>query len=104
MDHGDAETIMGNHMRAGLESHKVELGFGTSFFTNNFKIFKECVTKTWWCYAWEFMWKAGAVIKEETPNLQKQRENDVFFMQELAAFGYRGHQLAMLNRCRIYMQ
>eukprot|EP00957_Ditylum_brightwellii_P201776 15327190-Ditylum_brightwellii.AAC.1 len=25
-------------------------------------------------------------------------------MQKLAAFGYRGYQVAMLNRCRIYMQ
>eukprot|EP00957_Ditylum_brightwellii_P116222 8865217-Ditylum_brightwellii.AAC.1 len=66
-------------MTAGLESHKLELGCSTSFFTNNFRIFKECVTKTWWCHPWEFMWKTGTVIKEETPNLQKQREiNDVF--------------------------
>eukprot|EP00957_Ditylum_brightwellii_P008225 622080-Ditylum_brightwellii.AAC.1 len=104
MDHGDAETITGQHMRAELESHKLEFGCGTSSFTNNFRIFKECVTKTWWRHAWEFMWKAGTVIKEETPNLQKQRENDTFLMQELAVFGYRGHQLAMLNRCCIYMQ
>eukprot|EP00957_Ditylum_brightwellii_P093510 7121218-Ditylum_brightwellii.AAC.1 len=46
MDHGGAETITGNHMRAGMESHKLKLGCSTSFFTNNFKIFKEFVTKT----------------------------------------------------------
>eukprot|EP00957_Ditylum_brightwellii_P202124 15328703-Ditylum_brightwellii.AAC.1 len=92
---------MGQHMRAGMESHKLELGCGTSSLTNNFRIFKECVTKKWWHHTWELTWKAQPVIKEETTNLKKQRQNDVFLMQELAPYGYRGHQLAMLNRCRI---
>eukprot|EP00957_Ditylum_brightwellii_P022055 1663801-Ditylum_brightwellii.AAC.2 len=90
MDHGLADTITRKHIRAGIESHKLELSCGTSFFTNNYRISKECATRTWWHHVWGFMWKSCIMIREETPDLQPQRENDNFLMQELVAYGYKG--------------
>eukprot|EP00957_Ditylum_brightwellii_P009544 720058-Ditylum_brightwellii.AAC.1 len=46
----------------------------------------------------------GLVIDEGTPNLQPQRENNLFIMEDFAMAGYEGAQLEELNRCRLHLK
>eukprot|EP00957_Ditylum_brightwellii_P152902 11637910-Ditylum_brightwellii.AAC.1 len=73
MNHGKANTTTGKHLRANIEAHKVKLGTGTSLFATNYNIFHHCATFTWLRWTWEFLWKHGIRLEEETLNLKLQR-------------------------------
>eukprot|EP00957_Ditylum_brightwellii_P190021 14466551-Ditylum_brightwellii.AAC.1 len=82
----------------------MEVGTGNSLFSNKFETFVLCATDTWVKHTWNFMSTNNIVIEEGTPNLKKQRENDKFLMEKFATAGYSGDELAMLNRCKIYLE
>eukprot|EP00957_Ditylum_brightwellii_P007143 542491-Ditylum_brightwellii.AAC.1 len=46
MNHEKANTTTGNHLRANIEAHKVQLGTGTSLFATNYNIFHHCTMFT----------------------------------------------------------
>eukprot|EP00957_Ditylum_brightwellii_P023769 1793986-Ditylum_brightwellii.AAC.1 len=70
MDHGKAETITGKQLRANIELHKVKLGTRTLLFSTDYNTFHPCATFTWLKCTWEFSWKHGIRLEEETPNLK----------------------------------
>ena len=104
LDHGHEDSITGNHLRAGIEAHKLELGVGGSLFTKDFEIFRRYATDTWWTCTWEFLWESKIRVEERTPDLRLQREGDSFLMESFIDAGYSGEALAQLNRCRMYLQ
>eukprot|EP00957_Ditylum_brightwellii_P166628 12684259-Ditylum_brightwellii.AAC.1 len=57
LDQGSSTSITGKHIRAGIESHKLEIGYGASLFEINHKVLKEYEMKTWWKHASKMVWK-----------------------------------------------
>eukprot|EP00957_Ditylum_brightwellii_P198738 15148042-Ditylum_brightwellii.AAC.2 len=56
-DHGSADTITGEQLRANIEAHKLELGTGTSLFATNYDQFHHFATSTWLKWTWQFLWE-----------------------------------------------
>eukprot|EP00957_Ditylum_brightwellii_P002595 199140-Ditylum_brightwellii.AAC.1 len=104
MNHGKANTTTGKQLRANIEAHKVELGTGTSLFATDHNIYHHCAMFTWLSWAWEFLWKHGIRLEEETPNLKLQRVNDCFLTEAFARAGFVGKALDSLNQCQLYLR
>ena len=105
LDHGHDDSITGNHLRAGIEAHKLELGVGGSLFTKDYNMFTSYMTKDTWCAnTWKFLWEYRIRVEERTPSLRLQREGDAFLMEAFIEAGYQGEELAQLNRCRMFLQ
>lgn len=103
LDHGEADTITGQSIRAGIELQKLEVGLGGSLFEQDLLVLRCCLTKMWWTHVWHFLLEKRIRLVERTPNLLPQRENDAFLMEAFIAAGYRGSDLAALNRCRMFL-
>ena len=93
LDHGHEDSITGNHLRAGIEAHKLELGVGGSLFTKDFEIFRDYATDTWWTCTWEFLWESKIRVEERTPDLCIQHEGDSFLMESFIDAAYSGEAL-----------
>ena len=66
---------------------------------------RHLATECWVKSTWKFLSEHDLKIRDEAGgSLRLQRENDCFIIPWLFQHNFRGKDLAMLNRCRIYLQ
>ena len=104
-EHLALETMTGELLRCSIEMAKVEVGVGRNIFELDFNLFGHLCTEGIVKHIWKFSFDNGITIKDNvTPNLQLQRDNDVFLMEQIVYEDFTDTELQHINRCRIYMQ
>jgi len=99
----DSEDTTATLLRHSLECMKLEVGLPGPILTQPFKTFGHLATESWIRSTWKFMSENSIEIRDDTANLELQRENDRHIMQVLERTQPAADLLA-LNRCRIYLQ
>lgn len=102
--YGKSSCLTGSLIRQTIERHKVETGLFHDLFAQPIEVLSDCVTHTWISSAWRYMRRFHLHVKESTASLSPRREGDAAIMARLIEAGYRGKQLAVLNRCRLYLR
>ena len=94
MKFGKTDSITGKQLRASLESTKMEVGFSFPLFINNYPSLSYCITDTWISNTCKLLWEYNLVIEEKTANLEIQRLNNSFIMENFLKEGLEVNDLA----------
>jgi len=98
---GDDPT--GQLLQANLEAFRVETGLSGQLFGQPEEVLP-CLTSTWITHTWTQCRKLDIDIMMDGPDFELPRQNDRELMKIFLQYGTRGQELAMLNRCRMYIQ
>jgi hypothetical protein len=104
IQHGQANTITGQLIRASLEEAKLEVGLGGGLFMQDFKKFGKLATPGWITHTWDFLHKYSMTAEDTTKPLKLRRVGDAFLTQAFYENGIKGAALAQANWCRLYLQ
>lgn len=96
--------ITGSQLRCSLENLRLELGLPSCPLSYDYSIWHLCGTTVQVYIVWEFCSRLGLSIHDHLPALTVQRDGDVFLMESFAKNGFSPKQLAMLNRCRMFLR
>ena len=100
INHGCKELLTGGLLRVTYQQLAVEAGLEGKIFQYNYKEYgANYVTKTWIRSLWEFVSKHEITLSTNMKVTEKQREGDIYLMNAFYKTGYKGKQLALLNRC-----
>ncbi len=102
IQHGDAQTITGNQLRASMELHTIEIGLPGQLCQQQYQTYGHLATTSWLKHLWEFCDDSNLQMTTTTPKLTLAREDDEFLMRQFSAYGYKNEQLRQLNLCRLY--
>ena len=102
--YGKSSCLTGSLIRQTIERHKVETGLFDDLFAQPVEVLSDCVSHTWISSAWRYMRRFHLHVKESTASLLPRREGDAAIMARFIEAGNRGKQLAVLNRCRLYLR
>jgi hypothetical protein len=102
--YGQSNHLTGQLLRQSLEILQVELGMSESALTVNFGQFGHLVSPTWLTSTWEFISHFNISFKVHIAPFILAREGDGCLMDLFVQKGYRKQHLALLNRCRIFLQ
>ena len=105
LGHRTDNNITGHLLRDVTEMIRFELGLPLSPMQYPYATLHLCTTRTKLHTLWEFCSDSGFQLRDGMPPLQPHREGDQFIMEifHLSKM-YTPKQLAMLNRCRMYVQ
>ena len=105
-EHLQEETLSAELLKTSIELGKVEIGIGRNIFQLNYEKFGCLLTECWIKDVWQFTWEQKILLEDKvTSNMQLQRQEDVFLMEEIAHSGlFSQSQLEKINRYRLYMQ
>ena len=101
MDHRSSNNTTGNHLRDPLENHKLEIRWSGNLFLNNIPALSCCIYPSWIFHTWKFMREKNLSLEEGTANLQPQRQNNSFIMEDFIEADIDGYIMAELNRFRL---
>jgi len=85
------------------EALQVELGLPGKLFHYDFKEWSH-IMPCWLSQTWQFASKHQLKITTNIPPLALQCKNDQFLMLKFWQHGYKGNQLEVLNKCRLWLQ
>ena len=97
-------TQTGKLLRASLEQLLLETGLDGPLGKHNFKTFHSLTTNTWVSLVWRTSTEFGITFNHPIYHLPLLRENDAYLMQAFAQAGYKGKDLAILSRCRMFIK
>ena len=103
MEHTQQNTITGQLLTTSFEQLRLEIGTSGFLTDNPYKALQATTTKTWLSDLWEFAARFQIQIRDDLGQLQLQRQNDKFLMDEFIRAGYTGTQLKQLNECRMFL-
>lgn len=101
---GKLDFITGNLLRASIEATKLEMGLGQSLFQHLYKHFGHLPSPCWITHTWKFMSEFDIKMTEDTSSPPLRRIGDKFLTAEFFLHGFKGKELARLNRCRLFLQ
>ena len=101
MDHNPSNNTTWHHIWDLIEAHKIEIGCLGNIFSKNIPALSWCISLSWISHTWKFMWDKKLSIEEGTDNLQLQRQNNSFIMEDFIEADIDGYILAELNRFRL---
>ncbi len=93
----------GTFLLHSYEALQVELGLPGKLFHYDFKEWSH-VMPCWLSQTWQFASKQQLKITTNIPSLAPQCKNDQFLMLKFWQHGYKGNQLEVLNKCRLWLQ
>ena len=102
--HCMTNTVLGQQIRMCLETMQMEAGVKRLILNYNFNKFSELVTPGWMTHMWHFTSGNGYSFQGWDNDLEPQRKNDKFIMEEIMKKGYSKKKLIRLNKCRLYLQ
>ena len=82
----------------------MDFRYEVNLFENFFPILKKCITPSWVYQTRNLMWENNTIVQESTLSLHAQRANDLLIMEDLIKEGFKGNELAELNRCWMYLK
>jgi hypothetical protein len=101
---GQAPSITGHLIWASIKTAKLELGIGFSLFTSDYKKFGMLAMDCWIVQSWKFFYLHGIEILEDTPTPPLGRIGDLYLIPAFLGHGFKGKELAHINRCRLFLQ
>ena len=104
MNFGKTDSITGKKLRPSLESTKLEVRCLEPLFTNNYTSLSNCCTNNFISNTRRFLWEYNPALEEKTANLEIQRLNDSFIMEEFLKECLEGNYLAELNIRRLFLK
>jgi len=96
------EDPTGSLIRTCGELLCLEVGVGGPLFQIS-PYLQVCTTDTWFAQCWFECIQRGIQIDDNIQELSILRERDFPLMEAFLRTGYRNSELAMLNRCRMYL-
>jgi len=93
----------GTYLLHLCETLQVEMGLPGEIFHYDFKEWSQA-TPCWLSQTWQYMSEQKITITTNIPSLSPQCINDQFLMLKFRQHGYKGIQLAMLNKCRLWLK
>ena len=99
-----SRAITGKLLRATLQQHTMELGLPDSMFTYKYADFGCLASPSWLSDLWKFLDHFHLELDVDSPLLAKCTDDDAFLMLQFFLHGYRGGELSLLNKCRVYVQ
>ena len=101
-----SDSLLGELLRTSIEAAKVEIGVGRDLFSLDYPTYSPILTDCWIKHVWEYAHENNITILEETTsNIELQRENDLFLMEEIAeSKSFTKAELQHINRCRLHLQ
>ena len=101
---GSRTTITGSLIHSTIEQLRLEAGFNGALTTIPEDVFKLLTARTWIGETLLFLKELQMDLQDPVGSFQLLREHDKVLMMAFYAQGYRGHQLYMLNVCRLRCQ
>jgi len=97
------EDPTGRLLQANLEAFRLEMGLSGQLFGPPEEVIP-CLTHSWIAHMWTQCRKLDIDIMMDVKDFELPRHNDKELMRLFLQHGARGPELAMLNRCRMYLQ
>jgi len=102
--HCKSDTVMGKQLQFNLEDMQLQAGVQKFIVNYNHKKYSPLVQPGWTSNMWKFTSDLGFQFQGWKNDLQHQRLEDKFIMEELMQYGFSIKELQVLNRCRKYLQ
>jgi len=93
----------GTYLIHSYEALQVEMGLPGEIFHYNFKDWSH-ITSCWLCQTWHYVSEQHLMITTNIPTLALQCINNQFLMLKFSQHGYKGTQLALLNKCQLWLK
>lgn len=95
---------MSRILRVSCEYFLLELGFPGPLFSPPPATWASCITTSWIKSTWEMCFSQGITIATDVRLPPLRRVSDCYLMLAFHDLGYSALELAVLNRCRLFMQ
>jgi ribonuclease HI len=100
----NTHDLLSNLLQACFESLRLEIGYPGQITDAPYETLTEAVTNSWVTTLWQFAQNFGFSFDDLFPQLMPLREEDQFLMKAFVEIGgYEGHELFMLNTCRMFL-
>jgi len=93
----------GTYLLHLCETLQVEMGLPGEIFHYDFKEWSQA-TLCWLSQTWQYMSEQKIIITTNIPSLSPQYINNQFLMLKFRQHGYKGTQLAVLNKCQLWLK
>jgi hypothetical protein len=98
----NTHDLLSNLLQACFESLRLEIGYPGQITDAPYETLAEAVTNSWVTTLWQFAQNFGFSLDDLFPQLMPLHEEDQFLMKAFVEIGgYEGHELFMLNTCRM---
>lgn len=104
LHHGGTNNITGNLLQSSYELLQLEVGLPGEILHRTHAQWSYIATSTWLTETWKYASSINLQITTNLPSLKGLCEGDQFLMDVLWNKGYRGQDLLILNRCRLWLQ
>ena len=95
-------TELGKVHNITLQHLMMELGVPGIPFQQDYKVLYHCATDSLIKHVWKFCHEHKITLNKSMKHFTPQRQGDQCLMTIFIAHGYKGSQLASINRCRLY--
>jgi len=104
LQHYGTGSSLGVTLQASLENLQMELGVANCPFDYDYDTWHHLATESWVKALWEKIDTMGIDLELEYTSLPPPRQGDKTVMQTMVDGGFKGEDLAAINRVRKYMQ